>query len=283
MSETAATSAEPAHSPREHPRSPIPVLLYHSVAESPPPGQLRHYTVTPARFREHIALIARAGFSAMTISALARALTGAEPFPERPLAITFDDGFEDTPAAVQALSDVGVPATVYVTAGTIDTPAGISAAALRDLAATGCEIGAHSVSHPHLDELPLAQAAREVTDSRDQLEHHLGGTVATFAYPHGAYDRRVRASVIEAGFSSAAAVKNALSHRRDDPFAIARWTVTYPTSAAELGRVLDGSGAPLAWSRERHRTRASRTARRLRRRIATTSRRSQRAPDSNGA
>jgi peptidoglycan/xylan/chitin deacetylase (PgdA/CDA1 family) len=273
-----ATQAQPQHEPQP---GPIPVLLYHSVADSPPPGQLREFTVTPERFREHIAVITAAGFTAMTISALARALNGAEPLPPRPLAITFDDGFEDTPAAVQALSDVGLPATVYVTAGTIGTPAGISVAALVQLAA-GCEIGAHSVSHPHLDELPLALAAREITESRDQLEQHLGSPVASFAYPHGAYDRSVRASVIEAGFSSAAAVKNALSHRRDDPFAIARWTVTYPTSAAELGRVLDGSGVPLAWSRERHRTRASRTARRLRRRIDTR-RKNRRGPGSSSA
>lgn len=282
MSATTPVGAEQAQSQQDRRPSPIPVLLYHSVADSPPPGQLREFTVTPERFREHVAVITAAGFSAMTISALARALGGAEPLPPRPLAITFDDGFDDTLAAVQALSDVGLPATVYVTAGTIDTPAGISVAAMAQLAATGCEIGAHSVSHPHLDELPLALAAREITDSRDQLEQHLGSAVASFAYPHGAYDRRVRASVIEAGFSSAAAVKNALSHRRDDPFAIARWTVTYPTSAAELGRVLDGSGVPLAWARERHRTRASRTARRLRRRIDTR-RKDRRSPGSSSA
>ena len=41
--------------------------------------------------------------------------------------------------------------------------------------------------------------------------------ITTFAYPHGNYHRGVRAAVVEAGFDSAAAVKNAFSHPADDP------------------------------------------------------------------
>jgi hypothetical protein len=91
--------------------------------------------------------------------------------------------------------------------------------------------------------------------------------IASFAYPHGSYDHTVRTAVVAAGFGSAAAIKNAVSHLDDDPFAIARWTVTAATSPEELGRILDGEGVPLAWSHVRLRTRASRTARRTRRRI----------------
>lgn len=251
----------------ENANTPIPVLLYHSVADTPPQGQVDRFTVTPTAFREHIAAIADAGRTAITLSSLARALTRETPFPERPLVVTFDDGFDDTVAAVDALRARSIPATVYVTSGTLATPAGISLESLRALAASGCEIGAHSVSHPHLDELAPEVAEREIIDSRAELEQRLEQAITTFAYPHGAYSRRVRESVIAGGFSSAAAVKNALSHPDDDPFAIARWTVTRETSAAQLERVLAGVGVPLAWARERHRTRASRTARRLRRRI----------------
>ena len=98
------------------------------------------------------------------------------------------------------------------------------------------------MSHPHLDELPARVAAAEISDSRRQLEEHLGSSVATFAYPHGDHGRRVRAAVIAAGFSSAAAVKNALSHRGDDPFAIARWTVMHDTSPEQVARILAGEG-----------------------------------------
>jgi hypothetical protein len=91
--------------------------------------------------------------------------------------------------------------------------------------------------------------------------------VTSFAYPYGAHDPRVRAAVIAAGFHSAAAVKNAISHRADDPWAIARWTVDGATDAERIARVLDGRGVPRAWRRERLRTRGYRTVRKLRRRI----------------
>ena len=108
---------------------------------------------------------------------------------------------------------------------------------------------------------------REIADSKRSLESIIGKPIQTFAYPHGAYDMRARALVIEAGFQSAAAVKNALSHDRDDPWAVARWTVMNTTGAEQIRAFLEGRDATLAWSRERLRTRMSRLVRRARRRF----------------
>jgi hypothetical protein len=107
----------------------------------------------------------------------------------------------------------------------------------------------------------------EVMGSMRWLERGTNRPVYSFAYPHGAYDHQVRAAVICAGYRSAAAVKNAFSHRGDDPFAIARFTVTANTTDQQLAEVLQGKGIPLAWRRERVRTRAHRIARRYRRRL----------------
>jgi peptidoglycan/xylan/chitin deacetylase (PgdA/CDA1 family) len=245
----------------------IPVLLYHSVADVAPFEALRHYTVTPSQFREHVAAIAASGRTPMTVSELAGALKGERPLPLRPVAVTFDDGYDDTPAAVELLRNAGISSTVYVTTGTIATPRGISEALLPALIASALEIGAHTVTHPHLDEIPTSDAAAEIGDSRRELEERLGGPVESFAYPHGAHDRAIRDAVIAAGFTSAAAVKNALSHRGDDPFAIARWTVTSNVSAGAIADVLEGPPPQLVWSGERRRTKVSRSARRMRRRI----------------
>src|ERR1019366_3437192 len=160
----------------------IPVLLYHSVADAPPPGQQLQFTVTPARFAEHVATISASGRTPMTISELASGLNRQRALPERPVAVTFDDGFDDTPPAVSQLWAAGISSTVYVTTGNIGTPRGISLAGLAALADGGAELGAHTVSHPHLDELPARAAASEIGDSRRQLEEHLGRNVATFAY-----------------------------------------------------------------------------------------------------
>lgn len=244
----------------------IPVLLYHSISDRRALGQER-FTVTPQHFSDQIEAIRVSGRVAMTIGELGAALRGEAPIPLRPVAVTFDDGFEDTTEAVMRLVAEGIRSTVFVTGDRVGRPGGLQPAALRSLAAAGAEIGAHTTTHPYLDELDRASAMVEIRGGRDALEQELGQVVKSFAYPHGAYDAGVRAAVIEAGFTAAAAVKNALSHANDDPYAIARWTVQDRTSAAEVGRILEGSGAPLAWSTERLRTRAFRGVRRVRRHV----------------
>jgi peptidoglycan/xylan/chitin deacetylase (PgdA/CDA1 family) len=248
----------------------VPVCRYHSVSDVPAAGQER-FTVTPAQFDEHVAAFAASGRLALTISEFARALRESR-VPAKAVAVTFDDGFHDTLAAVQALRAKGITSTVFVTSDRLDGAQGPSTTAVREIAASGAEIGAHSVTHPHLDELPLARAVQEIEESKSSLEARLELTLDTFAYPYGAHDPRVRQAVIDAGFSSAAAVKNALSHDHDDPFAIARLTITADTPMSTLLAALDGHGAPIAWAGERFRTRAFRQYRRLRHRTGATPR-----------
>jgi peptidoglycan/xylan/chitin deacetylase (PgdA/CDA1 family) len=249
---------------------PIPVLLYHKIAGDA--GD--RFAVPPALFREHVKVIASSGRVPRTISALATSMRGMCASSVRLVAITFDDGFEDTPLAVSELAEHGLRATVYVTTGMLDRVGLLSTSHLRALGEMkhAVELGAHSVSHPHLDAVSLTDVRREVLGSKRRLETILERPVDTFAYPHGSYDATVRAAVIDAGYGSAAAVKNAISHRLDDPWAIARYTVTSATTPGRLADILDGRGAPLAWRRERVRTRSARVARRVRRRIAQVAR-----------
>ena len=202
----------------------------------------------------------------MTISGLGECLGGSRGPVGDLLAVTFDDGYADTPGAVRALLSLGIGSTVFVTTGSIGMPGRLSRADVEGLAALdGVEVGAHGVSHQYLDELSRAELDIEVAGSRRALEDILGRPVLSFAYPHGAHDRRVRDAVIRAGFRTAVAVKNAISHLDDDPFAIARWTVMADSTPERVASVLRGDGAPLSWTGERFRTRAYRVVRRARR------------------
>lgn len=258
----------------------IPILLYHSVAEGIS-GDFAPYAISRAAFGEHLDLIVDRGHHALTVTDLVTALRSGTELPPNPVVITFDDGFADfAEAAWPELSERRLPATLYVATGELggtstwlddqgvgDRPM-LSWQALADLDADGCEIGAHTVSHPPLDCISRADAEREIVGSRLALEDGLGHPVASFAYPHGHHDRHVRRIVIDAGFDSAAAVKNALSHPDDDLYALARITVLGDVTPTQLARYLDGSGARTAPRRERLRTTAWRTVRRRRHRRA---------------
>jgi peptidoglycan/xylan/chitin deacetylase (PgdA/CDA1 family) len=246
----------------------VPILLYHSVCDRPAAGQ-EEFTVTPAVFREHVCAISDAGRTPLTVSEMASALRAERALPSRPVLVTFDDGFADVRAAIELLLGAGLTATVFVTSGWLGREGMLTRAGVRELTELGdrVELGAHSVTHPRLDELHRARITAEIADSKAALESVVEAPLRSFAYPHGAYDARARTAVIDAGFSAAAAVKNALSHSEDDPYALARVTIRARTRVRDIEMLLAGSGAPQAWRRERLRTRGYRSVRRLRRRL----------------
>lgn len=244
----------------------IPVLLYHSVTDDP--GRDR-FAVSRETFEAHAAAVKSSGRVTLRISELATAIRERRRFSQRAVALTFDDGFADTYDAVYSLLERGLSSTVYVTTSEVGAPDRLTRSQVAELAhIPEIEIGAHAVHHRYLDELHDRELADETKLSKSQLEDMTQMSIRSFAYPHGAYDERVRQAVIDAGYGSAVAVKNAISHAVDDTFAIARWTVTSDTSAARIAQVLEGEKVPRSWARERVRTRAYRTVRRGRRRLA---------------
>ena len=253
-----------------------PVLLYHSVRDQPT-GQFGPYTVSRSQLATHLEQVTDLGFSTLTVGQLIAQRAAGQPLPERTAVITFDDGFADfADNAWPELTQRGLAATLYVTAGTVGrrsewlTPLGagdlamLDRSQLRDLAADGCEIGAHSMSHPQLDCLTRPAATAEIRQSKDVLEQALGQTVDTFAYPHGYHNKAVKQLVAAAGYTSAAAVRNALSPADDDAFALARVTVMSYFGPERIADVLTGRGAPTARPGERWRTRLWRQERRRR-------------------
>lgn len=65
------------------------------------------------------------------------------------------------------------------------------------------EVGAHSLTHPKLTQVPLSKAKEEIAGSQAWLESVIGAPVKAFCYPKGAYNAEVRALVAEAGFTVA--------------------------------------------------------------------------------
>jgi peptidoglycan/xylan/chitin deacetylase (PgdA/CDA1 family) len=222
--------------------------------------------VAPRQLADHLGVLRDAGRVGLTVSQLADWLRNGSVLPELPVVMTFDDGYGDFLDAAERLEAGGLPATLYMTTGQIGAAGMLTRRQLRALGGS-VEVGAHSRTHPRLDELAPGRLRDEVHGSKADLEDLLQQPTRSFAYPHGDHDRQVRQAVVDAGFDSAAAVKNAFSHDRDDPFAIARITVTEGTTAERIGQLLQGRGAPTAWARERRRTRAYRSYRRVRRRL----------------
>jgi peptidoglycan/xylan/chitin deacetylase (PgdA/CDA1 family) len=77
---------------------------------------------------------------------------------------------------------------------------------LRDLAAQGVTLGAHTRTHPRLDRVPRAEARAEVLGSLADIERELPGAARVFAYPDGRFDDELvellRAARVELAFTT---------------------------------------------------------------------------------
>jgi peptidoglycan/xylan/chitin deacetylase (PgdA/CDA1 family) len=56
---------------------------------------------------------------------------------------------------------------------------------IRELRASGMEIGAHTYCHPNLARLTPQETEKELRTSRDSIADHLGAAVDSLAYPFG--------------------------------------------------------------------------------------------------
>ena len=99
---------------------------------------------------------------------------------------------------------------------------------VRALRAAGMEIGAHSVTHPILTRVPVAQARCEIAESGRRLAEILREPIRLFAYPNGKpgqdYGPEHVAMARDAGYSAAASTAWGVATVGADVFQLPRFT-----------------------------------------------------------
>jgi peptidoglycan/xylan/chitin deacetylase (PgdA/CDA1 family) len=89
------------------------------------------------------------------------------------------------------------------------------------------EIGAHTLTHPHLSKIPLVQAAYEIRESKKYLEKVVGSKIVSFCYPYGDYNQEVVKLVKENDFKLARTIKRFSFEKHTKPFEMATSFHTY--------------------------------------------------------
>lgn len=173
------------------------VLCYHRVGG----GTARQLDVPADVFEWQMAYLRRR-CRVVGLDDLAE-LTEKRTFPDGDIvAITFDDGYEDTYChAFPILMRFGLPATVYLTTWNVETGrafsfeeavdatsrgAPLTWSQVREMAASGLvTFGAHTHTHPRIARLPAEEARREIEQANALIEERTGARPVHFAYPWG--------------------------------------------------------------------------------------------------
>jgi len=225
-------------------RRPVPVLMYHVVADPPASAPFPELYVSRAELKQQVRSLALAGYEAVTLGRVFDAWHGRAALPPRPIVLSFDDGYRShVTAALPILASRNWPGVLNLDLSNLAPPWGVGIRGVRRLISAGWEIDAHSLSHPDLTTLSGAALAREVSGSRRAIRRLFGQTPRFFCYPAGRYDAEAVAAVRAAGFEGATTTETGLA-RRTSAFTLARVRVSRGDGAAGLARKLEALGLP---------------------------------------
>lgn len=232
----AEAQPEPEPEPAWHPPVPrVPVLMYHEIAAGP-----NSLYVAPHELAAHLEYLTHKGYTPVTLEQVYLNFTGGGPLPERPVVLTFDDGYISFYTnAMPLLRQHGAAATLFVISGFVGKPGYVTWDQVTEMAAEGIEMGAHTVTHHDLTTLRDDQLAAQIRDSRAAIEQRTGRAVTFFAYPSGRYDDRTPAAVKNAGLHGAVITKRGFATPCQDLMLWRRVRVNKGTSVQALAALLE--------------------------------------------
>jgi peptidoglycan/xylan/chitin deacetylase (PgdA/CDA1 family) len=154
--------------------------------------------------------------------------------------ITFDDGYADNlDFAIPLLLGRGLPFTYFVCSDHVrkrlpfphDVAAGVTLAPnraedLRQLAAWGVEIGAHTRTHADLGKLTGESLRKEIVDSKREIERITGQPVRYMAFPYGLHENLSTEAfrvAREAGYLGVCSAYGGYNFPGHDPFHLERF------------------------------------------------------------
>lgn len=212
-----------------------PILLYHRVVDFP---ETVRYAVAPAEFERQLRALSAWGYTPIPLTRLLEALEGRATLPERPVVITFDDGYLDVYSnAFPRMERMGFPGVAFVVGGQIGVPGFLDGAQLRALRAAGWEIGNHSMTHADLT-LRGADWLTELVLSRRTLLSSGAGYVEVFSYPYGRATPALKEAVEAAGYRAAVGVGGLFTHREAGRFFLSRVEVHGEMDLLDFARIL---------------------------------------------
>lgn len=221
----------------------VPILMYHYISELPPDADVyrRDLTVIPAHFEEQLHYLQAQGYQSIFLADIYDTLTTGKPLPEKPIVLTFDDGYKDAyTGALPLLQKYGFVGEFFLlaTPAHYEAPQYLTWGDVRVMAEAGMSMQAHGRDHYDLTGRAYEFLVYQILGAREAVEAHSGQPVRFFCYPSGRYDDATVAVVESAGYWGAVTTVWGTELRLDNRF-------TWPRIRVKGNLSLDGFAAML--------------------------------------
>ena len=200
-----------------HP-SGIPVLMYHKIGDD----KDNDAVIREDLFREQMKFLKDNGYNPLTMDQLYEYVVNGAAVPEKPVVLTFDDGYADTYSIVYPLmKEYGFAATVFINPGDVGTR--LTWDQIREMHKNGITISNHGFQHIEMGQLSEAKQIENITKAQEALAKEVGiKDNPWFCYPYGDKNEFTDSASKKAGIKMGMAMKSGWAHTGDNPYNILR-------------------------------------------------------------
>ena len=206
----------------------IPIITYHKFCQGESTDE---YTINIGHFKQQMDYLKKNDYRVITVAQLLECIEN-NFFPDKPVVITIDDGYKSVyTLAFPILKEYGFPATLFLYTDFLNNGSNqLSWLEIKEMVATGMEVGSHTISHTNLlnqrqNESYLDYIDRikkEIVLSKTILERNTGCSVLSFAYPYGVYSEEIKMLAKQAGYKALLNVNSMNNSIPIDPYSLNR-------------------------------------------------------------
>lgn len=200
----------------------VPVLNYHQVNDEKHSALTLHVD----QFREQMEYLHNQGYNTITLAQLYDYLENGTELPNKPIVITFDDGYVDNYKNVlPILKEYNMKATLFMISDAANTPGFVSTEQMHQMEAGGFDIQGHTNHHKILTKIAPTELPDALLGGKTSLEGILGEPIEYLAYPGGFNDMLVQYVTKQSGYKMAFTVQPGTVQPGDNLYALNRLAI----------------------------------------------------------
>lgn len=206
----------------------FPILEYHTITNTPDPSS-EIYNVPPAEFSAQLDYLQENGYTTITLNDFARAQRFGDPLPEKPIVLTFDDGYADNYSEMLPILEAhGMTAVIYVITNELGKHGYLTMSQLKEMQARGIEIGSHTADHLPLVTLNDEFLVNQIRTSKIFLEWSGLEPIGSLSYPNGVYNSQIIQMLKDENYLTAVTGEAGLNNLDSDPYTLRRVHIRKP-------------------------------------------------------